>query len=104
MITIAVDAMGGDSAPAPEVHGAVRAAETQAVKIILVGREELIRQELARFPQWRQLPIQVVHASEVVTMDGGEWLQGAGEFSVLGRQLTNAEWERMKPGKPGKNS
>ena len=41
---------------------------------------------------------------EVVTMDGGEWLQGAGEFSVLGRQLTNDEWERMKPGKPGKNS
>ncbi len=69
MITIAVDAMGGDSAPAPEVHGAVRAAETQAVKIILVGREELIRQELAKFPRWRQLPIQVVHASEVVTMD-----------------------------------
>ncbi len=41
---------------------------------------------------------------EVVTMDGGEWLQGAGEFSVLGRQLSNDEWERMKPGKPGKKS
>jgi NAD(P)-dependent dehydrogenase (short-subunit alcohol dehydrogenase family) len=39
---------------------------------------------------------------EVVTMDGGEWLQGAGEFTALGRQLTNDEWERMKPGKPGK--
>ena len=39
---------------------------------------------------------------EVVTMDGGEWLQGAGEFTALGRQLTNDEWERIKPGKPGK--
>ncbi len=41
---------------------------------------------------------------EVVTMDGGEWLQGAGEFTALGRQLTNDEWERMKPGKPGRKS
>ncbi len=38
---------------------------------------------------------------EVVTMDGGEWLQGAGEFTALGRQLTEDEWQRMKPGKPG---
>jgi len=38
---------------------------------------------------------------EVVTMDGGEWLQGAGEFTALGRQLTNKEWEMMKP-KPRK--
>jgi NAD(P)-dependent dehydrogenase (short-subunit alcohol dehydrogenase family) len=37
---------------------------------------------------------------EVVTMDGGEWLQGAGEFTALGRQLTNQEWEMMKPKKP----
>ena len=39
---------------------------------------------------------------EVVTMDGGEWLQGAGEFTALGRQLTEDEWQRLKPGKPGK--
>jgi NAD(P)-dependent dehydrogenase (short-subunit alcohol dehydrogenase family) len=38
---------------------------------------------------------------EVVTMDGGEWLQGAGEFTALGRQLTNKEWEMMRP-KPKK--
>jgi NAD(P)-dependent dehydrogenase (short-subunit alcohol dehydrogenase family) len=36
---------------------------------------------------------------EVVTMDGGEWLQGAGEFTALGRQLTNEEWAAMKPPK-----
>jgi NAD(P)-dependent dehydrogenase (short-subunit alcohol dehydrogenase family) len=36
---------------------------------------------------------------EVVTMDGGEWLQGAGEFTALGRQLTEQEWLMMKPKK-----
>jgi enoyl-[acyl-carrier-protein] reductase (NADH) len=36
---------------------------------------------------------------EVITMDGGEWLQGAGEFTALGRQLTDKEWEMMKPKK-----
>lgn len=36
---------------------------------------------------------------EVVAMDGGEWLQGAGEFSNLGRMLTEAEWQAMKPRK-----
>jgi NAD(P)-dependent dehydrogenase (short-subunit alcohol dehydrogenase family) len=38
---------------------------------------------------------------EIVTMDGGEWLQGAGEFTALGRELTEKEWEMMKP-KPKK--
>ena len=36
---------------------------------------------------------------EVVTMDGGEWLQGAGEFTTLGRMLTEEEWRKMKPAK-----
>jgi NAD(P)-dependent dehydrogenase (short-subunit alcohol dehydrogenase family) len=36
---------------------------------------------------------------EVVTMDGGEWLQGAGEFTALGRELSEKEWEMMKPKK-----
>jgi NAD(P)-dependent dehydrogenase (short-subunit alcohol dehydrogenase family) len=36
---------------------------------------------------------------EVVVMDGGEWLQGAGEFSAFGRQLTDTDWELFKPRK-----
>src|SRR5499427_4697105 len=39
---------------------------------------------------------------DVITMDGGEWLQGAGEFSSLGRMLTEKEWEMMKPKKPAR--
>jgi NAD(P)-dependent dehydrogenase (short-subunit alcohol dehydrogenase family) len=41
---------------------------------------------------------------EVVTMDGGEWLQGAGEFTALGRELTQKEWEMMKPKRPKHSS
>lgn len=36
---------------------------------------------------------------EVIRMDGGEFLQGAGEFSNLGRVLTDADWEAIKPRK-----
>ena len=43
---------------------------------------------------------------EVIRMDGGEFLQGAGEFSNLGRVLTEADWQAIKPkksGQPAKN-
>jgi NAD(P)-dependent dehydrogenase (short-subunit alcohol dehydrogenase family) len=36
---------------------------------------------------------------EVIRMDGGEFLQGAGEFSSLGRLLKNEDWEKLKPRK-----
>lgn len=36
---------------------------------------------------------------DTITMDGGEWLQGAGEFTALGRMLSDKEWEMMKPKK-----
>jgi NAD(P)-dependent dehydrogenase (short-subunit alcohol dehydrogenase family) len=39
---------------------------------------------------------------EVIRMDGGEFLQGAGEFSDLGRLLTNEDWQSLKPRKPPK--
>jgi NAD(P)-dependent dehydrogenase (short-subunit alcohol dehydrogenase family) len=35
---------------------------------------------------------------EVVTIDGGEWLQGAGQFNFLER-LTESDWEAIKPKK-----
>ena len=36
---------------------------------------------------------------EVIRMDGGEFLQGAGEFSNLGRVLTDEDWAALKPRK-----
>ena len=41
---------------------------------------------------------------EVIRMDGGEFLQGAGEFSNLGRALTNEDWGSLKPRKPAKTT
>lgn len=69
MITIAVDAMGGDNAPVPEVHGAVRAAQNQDVNVILVGREEALKSELSKHSGWKKLPIRIVNANDVVTME-----------------------------------
>jgi phosphate acyltransferase len=67
MITIAVDAMGGDHAPRPEVEGAVVAAREFGVRIVLVGLAPELKRELAKHPH-RGLPIEIVPASEVITM------------------------------------
>ncbi len=67
MITIALDAMGGDHAPRAEVEGAILAARELGVRVLLVGIEETVRQELARH-KVRDLPIEVVNATDVITM------------------------------------
>jgi NAD(P)-dependent dehydrogenase (short-subunit alcohol dehydrogenase family) len=36
---------------------------------------------------------------EVIRMDGGEFLQGAGEFTALGRALSDEDWASLKPQK-----
>jgi NAD(P)-dependent dehydrogenase (short-subunit alcohol dehydrogenase family) len=38
---------------------------------------------------------------EVVTIDGGGWLQGAGSFSFLQDMLSEADWEALRPRKKG---
>lgn len=67
-IVVAVDAMGGDNAPAVEVAGAVAAARKWGMAIVLVGDQEKVEQELANH-DIGQLDIRIHHASEVVTMD-----------------------------------
>ena len=67
MITIALDAMGGDHAPRAEVEGAILAARELGVRVLLVGVEETVRQEMARH-KLRDLPIEVVNATDVITM------------------------------------
>jgi glycerol-3-phosphate acyltransferase PlsX len=66
---IALDAMGSDRAPKPEVEGAIQAARRFGIQVTLVGPEETVRAELSRHASWQKLPISVVHASEVITMD-----------------------------------
>ena len=65
MITIAVDAMGGDHAPRPEVEGSVLAAREYGVRILLVGQPNVVRAELARHAE-PNLPIEVVPASVIL--------------------------------------
>jgi phosphate acyltransferase len=67
MITIALDAMGGDHAPRVEVEGAIQAARELEVRVLLVGIEAGIRRELRRH-KIHDLPIGVVNATEVIAM------------------------------------
>ena len=63
---IALDAMGGDNAPAEMIKGAVDAIEKEpAMKVFLIGREEVIERELARY-EYNKSQIEVIHASEVI--------------------------------------
>jgi phosphate acyltransferase len=69
MVTIAVDAMGGDHAPKAEVEGSIQAVRALGVKIILVGNQEVVRKELAQHEDTGGLPIEIQHASEHITME-----------------------------------
>lgn len=61
---IAVDAMGGDKAPAEIIRGAVLAVQKYPCEIVLVGDEKIIRGELGEV----NLPITIRHADEVIAM------------------------------------
>jgi glycerol-3-phosphate acyltransferase PlsX len=66
--TIALDAMGGDFAPANPVAGAILAARELGSRVILVGRQGEIEECLSRHGP-RDPSISIVHASEAVAMD-----------------------------------
>jgi glycerol-3-phosphate acyltransferase PlsX len=65
---IALDAMGGDYAPANTVAGAILAARELGSRVVLVGKEEEIQSELKRHHA-SEAGLSVVHASEAVAMD-----------------------------------
>ncbi|MFQ5720574.1 MAG: phosphate acyltransferase PlsX [Acidobacteriota bacterium] len=67
-LRIAVDAMGGDHAPASIVEGAATAAREYGHRIVLVGIEKTVRAELDRLGA-NDSSIDVVHAEEVVGMN-----------------------------------
>ena len=66
---IALDAMGSDRRPKPEIEGAIQAARHYDVRVLLVGPEPTLSAELSRYPAAANLPIEIVHASEVIEMD-----------------------------------
>ena len=68
MITIAVDGMGSDNAPASEIEGVVAAVKAWNVKVLLVGRESVLSSPL-REAGGEGLPVEIRNASEVIAMD-----------------------------------
>lgn len=71
MIKVALDAMGGDNAPAAVVEGAVLAAKDSKGQyvIVLTGPEDVIRQQLAAFGYASAEGIEIHHAPDIVAMD-----------------------------------
>lgn len=66
-VRVVLDAMGGDNAPVEPVKAAVEAvAERQDIKVILTGRQDVIRKELEKYPDYRKEQIEIVKASEVI--------------------------------------
>ena len=65
---IAIDAMGGDQAPASIVHGALVAARHLQVGLLLVGSGDAIEREVARHPGVGSLDIDIVETPERIDM------------------------------------
>lgn len=66
MVNVAVDAMGGDNAPAEIIKGAVEAINAdKRVKVFLVGRQDAVNEQLKQYT-YDPAQLEVVHAEEVI--------------------------------------
>lgn len=66
MVTIAVDAMGGDNAPGEIIKGTVEAVQERSeITACLVGKEEVIREELKKYT-YNEAQIEVRNATEII--------------------------------------
>ena len=69
MITVAVDAMGGDNAPAEIVKGAVDALKARSdIRVMLTGVESVISRELAQY-DYDKSRLEIVPATEVIATE-----------------------------------
>lgn len=68
-MAVAVDAMGGDYAPGAPVLGALRAAASLDMPLLLVGRGERVREVLASRGPQRAAVVEVVEAPETIGME-----------------------------------
>src|ERR1700677_212325 len=66
---IALDAVGTDKAPEPEIRGAILACRTLPVRVHLIGPEAELRDLLDEHLEDEDLPIVIHHASERIGMD-----------------------------------
>lgn len=69
-VRISIDCMGGDHGPSVTVPASIAFANRESdVRLLLVGREDAVRAELARHGAADHPRIEVVNATEVVEMD-----------------------------------
>ena len=70
MIRVAVDAMGGDSAPQAEIAGSLQALTSLPERFLiqLVGRSDVIASELAKYPDADRSRLEIHEAAEVIGM------------------------------------
>ncbi len=67
---IALDALGGDHGPRPNVAGAVGAlAQVPDLSVVLVGDQSQIEAELAKLPGYPAERVEIAHCTEVIGMD-----------------------------------
>ncbi len=66
---LALDAMGGDNAPEEIVKGAIDAVKKYPCEIVLVGNEIKITEILRDEPDWKDFPLTIKHADEVIEMN-----------------------------------
>ena len=63
---VALDAMGGDNAPAEIVKGAVEAVQQRKdIQVLLTGRESVLKEELSKYT-YPSEQIEIVNATEVI--------------------------------------
>lgn len=67
-IRVALDVMGGDKGPAEVIQGAIQAARAYHIGVYLVGNEEIIKTELAKYDT-AGLDLPILHTDEVIAMD-----------------------------------
>jgi glycerol-3-phosphate acyltransferase PlsX len=69
---IALDAMGGDFAPISTVEGAILAVRESKHKVLLVGPEKLLTEEMSKYAKRynvKSLDIEIVNATQIISMD-----------------------------------
>lgn len=91
---IALDAMGSDHFPAPDVEGAVQAAAEFGDTIVLLGDEKLIQAELAKHPAAANLPLEIHPTSHIIAMNDkpSKVVRGKPDSSMhIGMELVEKE-------------
>ena len=92
---IILDGMGGDNAPASVVEGAILASKEIEHQITIIGKEELIEEELEKY-KYDKNKIEIINATEVISNDD------APVRATTDRRTSSTAWRkrRSRPARP----